>query len=345
MVKRGDLPLTKLPQGWGTDDQPWPPRQLLDWIGWANAQTDPPWIIPGIIPFDAAVLVSGRAKKAKKTWFAFEIALSIASGKSIVPALMPTCAVPVLVLELEGPAKLTANRWEMLLKPFANTQFRCPIYYAHRLNFLLDDVSHMEEVTKFVQEAGIKFMIIDTLAQSNRADENSVQQIGEVMRRIKDLRAAMKGGTVAYLHHLRKPSEIKGGIKPDIDTEIRGTSALSGFYDVHLCIREPDDEHSDYLDLTVRQSDAMEKFFKLYWTIDSECDMKATLRMEEESPDMVDEEFANEKLGLLMDDAQYSVRDLAATWGTSQDVAVVARDLLLASGGLLRAGKNKVKRS
>jgi len=339
-----------VPDGWGTDFMPWPPRGLDDWLTWAAARPEQTWMINNLLPSDAAVLISGQAKRAYKTWFAFEIAIALALGRSPVSLLTPVCQADSLVIELEGPVKQTEARWRMLVAPYGE-QVGDHIKYMHRYNFRLDNAMHLQVVCELLQREKRRLVIIDTLAKAHGGDENSVKDVSETMRHIDQLRKAMPGGTVIFIHHLRKPADTRFISRhdgptdaPDIDSDIRGSSALAGFYDTHLAIRMAN-PHQTWLDLTVRSSDAEEKYYQLSWSIDDEVGHTAILDMKELSTDTISEIEAERCIGLLPYDEAYTVNELADIWQINVEVAKAYRGYLLDDGRLKKVNKaGKVQR-
>lgn len=240
---------------------PWPPPYLEDWCASVDMDEGPAWLIEPLIPSDSVVVMSGPAKKSNKTWFAFQCVAAIASGRQFGP-IIPAIDEPqkCLILEAEGGRRETRRRWTWL----ANTAgFPVPckqVLFAHRYPLRLNQTNWVQRVQQVVADENIKLVIIDTLAKAFRGDENSAADAGAIMEAVDILRGA--GATIMYLHHLRKSSPAG----TDIDEELRGSSALAGFYDVHLAFRE----HAQGLHLTVRSRDEIEREFMVRWDISEE---------------------------------------------------------------------------
>lgn len=318
----------------GLDDRkfPWPPMCVNAWIDHVRGKPDPEWIIPGLVPYDAAILVSGAAKRAFKTWLAFLITICIALGKGILEPLQPTSALKCLVIEYEGPEKQTANRWDWLMKPFEEHVPNGYLRMMHRYPVKLDDKEQLSVLCDLVEREGIKFVVVDTLAKSHSGEENSVKEMTIVMDAIDRLRQAMGGGSVLYLHHLRKPTEK---LDADIDDDIRGSTALAGFYDVHFALRKRL-QNQDFLDFTVRQSDDEERNFKLRWDIDKEAG-RAEVMMEEQDPDNVTTEQVEDYVAALVVGSDYTLKAFCDAWKCSKQMALGVRDKLVEDGILIKS--------
>lgn len=266
------------------------------------------WLIQDFILSDAAIQISGPATLGYKTWLAFQIAMCVASGKS-VSLLKPFKPEPVLVIEVEGPRKPTRNRFTMLenasgihVKDLDN------FWFSHRDRLCIDDRSDIENVAQFVKLNGVKLVVIDTLAKVCRGDENSVKDVSNAMRGLDLVRE--NGAAILYLHHTGKPS----GERTDIDDQTRGSSALSGFYDAHLAIRRQTDAQK-HLDLTVRSNEAEEAWYQILWMIDKEHNA-AHLQMEKlDAKDALSEAQRDLCLLRLMPYELYTLTALKAAWG------------------------------
>jgi RecA-family ATPase len=299
------------------------PNKLIDWVRATEARPDPPWLLRDMLQGDSAIQITGAATRSYKTWFAMTVGLVLASGKR-TELLDPIAPVGVLMLEQEGPAKPTADRFRKLERGLGIDMSAINFHFEHRRPFFLDSASDMNEVSTFVKQNDVRLVIIDTLAKVTRGDENSSRDVGAAMRGIDSIRNAAPGCSVMYLHHIRKPpGENRGPI--DIDDETRGSSALNGFYDEHLAFRKRFDSQK-HLDLTVRGNQLPEKYYEVTWFVETE---KAYLQMREAQAGDVAESLKDELVNKLMPDRGYRQSDLARIWQlTSAQVKQVVGQLL-----------------
>jgi len=315
----------------------WPPPFLEEWCAQVDKETEPEWLLKRLVPSDAAVIMSGVAKRSFKTWLAFQMCLALAKGTSI-SKLEPTAAYNSLVLELEGARKQTRNRWKYLLSGADVPPGK--ITFIHRYPVLLDDPTWVERIKELVRTRNISFVVVDTLAKASRADENSARDVGNVMRAIDAIRQAKLGCTVLYLHHLKKPGDPE--LEIDIDDEVRGSSALQGFYDTHLALRKAS-SRSDSINLIARHKDDEERQFVVHWDIDKELST-AALQMDELSIDNLDADLLDNCAKCLLAGESYGVRDLCRAWGFSADMVMAVRDQLINDEILTKTGRaGKVK--
>lgn len=265
----------------------WRPMLIGDWV--ESVKDVPQWLLNDIFPADSNVLMTGLPKLSKKSWMSFLMAMAVATGVPI-GHLVPAKPVPqgVLIIEAEDGRAQTANRWKWLAKAQGvELNDIKTLHFSHRAGILLDQDEWVETVVKFVQQNNIKLVIVDTLAMHMQGDENEVRSVTKVMRAFSAMRQT--NASVLFLHHLTKMSE-----KPrDIDQEVRGSSAIIGFYDAHWAFRQKD-EDQEYNDLTIRSKAAEEKKFRVWWDINEGLG-KASVEMQPRSK----EDLIKESIELL----------------------------------------------
>jgi hypothetical protein len=280
---------------------PFTPPLLRDWCAEVDADPSPEWLVEDLILSDAAVLMSGAPTRSFKSWLAFQLALTVATGKpqgQLRPGKeLEGVGAGVLILEFEGPRKSTRNRFRMLEN---SNNMRVDdvenLWFSHREERYLDDPQDIEDITRFVARNNIKLVILDTFAKCSRGDENSAKDTSRTMHGLDKLRNA--GAACVYIHHTRKPP--MNAATQDVDDEIRGSSALAGFYDVHLALRRRREEQA-HIDLTVRSNEAEEKYFTVQWHIDGEADTALLdLRRVDEVGELTDS-FCEERIAQVLD--------------------------------------------
>jgi hypothetical protein len=204
---------------------------------------------------------------------------------------------------------------------------------------LLDDPTWIARLKAFIVAKGIKLVIIDTFAKAHRGDENNVKDISAIMRAIDDLRGCGSGTSVVFSHHLRKPSRDVASMD-DCDDDLRGSSALAGFYDVHIAVRKPHANH-DYLSVTIRSKDDEETRYELIWKFGGKAEEAPWVRFDlakaQEGallPSMLDKAVA-----LLAASEVYTKKELADIWQLDKYLAEQTIASLIEDGILEAAGK------
>ncbi len=260
----------------------WPPMGIKDWCD--SVQDVPEYLLKDLLPADCNILMSGKAKRAFKSWMVIAMAYSLSSGKKIGPfEPVNTEGIKVGYLGAEGGRAQSKNRYEWL-----SAGLKVPLedinstfLFAHRQPILFDSPSNLAFVLEWVQTNNIQFLIVDPLTMHMKGDENKVSDMSEVMRSFTALR--QNGCSVMFVHHLRKSfSGRDSSVESDPDEDIRGSSAISGYYDQHWAIRTRNEgsfHKSRVNDLLVRSKDDEERRFEVEWFISKEA-RSASFRMD-----------------------------------------------------------------
>lgn len=236
-------------------------KVLSDWITEVEGDPTPLWILEDFLAADSMVMVTGKAKRAFKTWLAFLMGMSASSGRSY-GLLIPRQRTNGLIIEVEGARKPTANRFKMIKKGTGLSPEDCPnLYMMHQQRFFLEDKRAVAEVGAFIQEHNIGYIVLDTMVKLSQGDENDAREMTKAINGIEELRKH-NHATAIYIHHTGKP----GNQPKDIDDETRGSSAFAGAFDQHFAIRQAP-QNSKELHLTIISKDDEEKFYQLSWHV------------------------------------------------------------------------------
>lgn len=313
-------PVHAVPQQIEANPSIWDPPSVGEWV--KTVIDCPEWLLKGLLPADSVIIMSGKAKIAHKSWFAFIQAMSVASGKTIGPfEPVEKAGQPVLILEAEGGRAQTRNRWLWLAKSQNIDLDTLPnLRFSHRENIVLDDGTSdwPDKINDCIERLGVKFIIVDPFAMFFTGDENRVQDVAKIMRTFTRFRQS--GASVMFLHHLAKtdPKFAK-----DIDEEMRGSTALPGFYDLHQAIRKRK-ANQEHLDAIFRFKDDEQQFFDLEFFIDKHAgtaDFKLLASTQEGSFGR----FAEEMTAHMIPGSEYSRQRLIEMAEMDE---VIARDLI-----------------
>jgi RecA-family ATPase len=238
---------------------------LEEWCEAVDEADSPEWLINHFIPSDAIILVSGPAKRAHKTWFAYNCVRVLAAGKQsnwLEPAAnIQDVGANSLILAQEGGRNATRRRWEWLAKADGWEVPDKRVLFAHRFPILLDDEAWLKRIRETIAANDVKLVIIDPLQKVFRGNESSPTDASAVMQTLDKIRNAGNGTSIMFVHHIRKPS----GEASDIDEDVRGSTVFPGAYDVHIAFRPLE---NDVMLITVRCRDEEEKTFVGWWEID-----------------------------------------------------------------------------
>ncbi|MDP3993424.1 MAG: bifunctional DNA primase/polymerase [bacterium] len=169
------------------------------------------WIVEKLVPAEGITIIAGHPKSGK-TWFALDVAKSVANGDPLF-GKFATHKAPVLIIDEENGEGLLQERFAMLQSNPA-----LPIFLLSYSNYKLDD--RIEQTISFAKTNGIKLAIFDSLVRVHRGEENSATEVAQTFGLFRKL--CKEGITVLILHHNRKDGRLKG--RPD--QAIRGSSDI-----------------------------------------------------------------------------------------------------------------------
>lgn len=318
------------------------PPTALEWLKAVDEQPRIEWLIEGLLQYDTDILVTGKPKLSQKTFLVMFCSLLVAAGQSFGDLIVP-CARRVLFLEQEGGMVQTADRLRRLAnsldlpheKVFAN------LFFWHRPQWYLDEDADVARMTQFIEKNDISLVVLDTFARSFRGDENSSQDVGRALRGIQSFRRT--GASVILVHHTRKEQQVDtgGGIDPDAD--IRGTSALPGYYEQHLALRfyTP----GNLTDMLLMSKDDETKAYGIKWVFDNEQKRiyPKLLPREVSSVGAISSEVRAQFEGMLEPPVQYSTQMLQSVWNLSQNQTAKLIVDMIASGTLMPASYGRYK--
>jgi RecA-family ATPase len=250
---------------------------LAPWVDQALNKPEQDWLIDGLFPAGGLSFIAGRPKLSMKSWLAYASAMAMSSGRAVGP-LRPSRKVKVMYLNLEGAERPTAERWPLLSAGSGISLEECDMHFMHGHPFMLDDDKDTVELVKYCVDLGVKCVFVDTFARSHSGDENSARDVGAALRGVD--RFLHAGIAVVVIHHVRKQDTKNTTLLHDPDSDLRGSSALSGAYDSLVAIKCVSNPESANYDLYAQVGGKFAEFkaHRLEWTID---DKGARLSMEE----------------------------------------------------------------
>ncbi len=189
------------------------------------------WIVPGLLPTGALVLLIGTAKRAGKSTFAWALASAIEHGTAFLGFDMEPGRVVILTEEADPDIADKIERFRMdpasgaLLTRSARPRPTLPQAAG-------------AAILK-ASEIGAKVLVVDTLAHWASLPGASENDAGSIMDAIDPLLSAAAAGLLVLLiHHPSKTEGREGG------SAARGSSALPGAVDATFELRpDPSSEH------------------------------------------------------------------------------------------------------
>ena len=178
----------------------------------------------GILINKGMLLIAGQQKRGKSI-LAANLALAISQGKSFAGFEIPTSKRTTL-LSAEGGADENGKRINLMCKKFGEDFDESTIKICRDTRILFNKDDQLKSLLEILKETSPNVVIIDPLSKFHQYDENSSQEMSELMRRIRYMMDELNCATI-ITHHLGK-DESRGA---------RGSSVLSGEYDSYMRLK------------------------------------------------------------------------------------------------------------
>lgn len=193
---------------------------------------EPNWLIDGVLHQETIAAIVGRSG-VFKTFLALDIGMSIATNRPWLGRKVTAGNVLHIVGEGGRGIKLRAHAWRLTngLTTADTQNWACTVRSIDLMNQAEDLVAVCEQ--EFPD--GLVLVIVDTLARNQSGDENSTQQMSQLVRQAELVRDRFQA-TVLFVHHFNR-----GGT-------FRGNSALDGAFDTIIVLERKGDSITVYND-------------------------------------------------------------------------------------------------
>lgn len=209
-----------------------------DWCDRELADPGPPWLLTGMVMPKGLTIVGGR-EKVGKSFQAQTMAMAMSSGRKI-GLFDPVGRSSSLFIDLEGSARMTAERIQFLMKGYDLARADLAhMFTADTRQFALLEDRGAAKLCGAVKEHGIQTVILDTFAASFNGDENGKKDVQKYLNALSVLRQETQCATV-LVHHVNKASFSyrEAAVRMDPSSGLRGNSAIAAGYDVVLSCQD-----------------------------------------------------------------------------------------------------------
>lgn len=212
----------------------------------------PEWIIPGLRAGQVALVTAPGG--TGKSYLLLEIAMSVASGTTLLSGLEAKTAGKVCLLNFEDDSFDIRQRGNAILRHFMDLDPSPENLYVASMSgqtlSLLnsrgeineEDVSWLKEQCK-----DMRLVVLDPLSHLHTADENSASQMSKLIQVLKGI-GQETGTGIIIAHHTSKASALNG--QADLQQSARGSSALVDASRIVMTLHKPKEGDSFTLELT-----------------------------------------------------------------------------------------------
>jgi hypothetical protein len=166
-------------------------RRLADLVNDPDMNKPLPWLVPGLIPAGAAVLLYGSPKVGKTT-LAAAICAAVAQGGTFLGR--PISPAPVLYCDMERSRRLTVAR---LSEPFGDGDIPPTMMVASQRPTIPDLRSR-------IRDDGLRLVVLDSLVRLLTPEsENDSAEMTDLLSPWVEL-AHTEDVTLTFIHHDRK---------------------------------------------------------------------------------------------------------------------------------------------
>lgn len=201
------------------------------------------WLVRSLWPA-AAVGIVGGSPKSCKTWFALDLALSVASATPCLGTFPVEQPGPVLAFLAEDSIERIRARIAAMARHRNRPLQGIDLHLIREGVLRLDRERDLLRLRATIQKLQPRLLLLDPFVRLHRINENDA---GEVSRILGDLRQLQRDHQLAVLlvHHARKNGPRAGG------AALRGSSDLFAWGDTYVSLQRNKDtlrldlEHRD----------------------------------------------------------------------------------------------------
>lgn len=202
-----------------------PTRKLPDSVNFKALLGKPPtpleYVLPGFVRATVGALVSPGG--VGKSYWSLAAAVAIGAGpKADLTGLKPAEG-RVVVLSKEDPIEVLEQRVHAMARLLPKAVSYAGVDYRSCIGLDIDVMraEWFEELCAVAK--GARLVILDTLTRFHKLDENSAQDMGQLLTQLERL-AAASGASILFLHHTSKMAVANG--QATLQQAARGSSVL-----------------------------------------------------------------------------------------------------------------------
>jgi len=217
------------------------------------------FLVAGLLPRDGVAILGG-VPKSRKSWFALDLGLAVASGQAVLGS-RPVQPGPVLYVVLEDQEEDVRTRLRALGAGRGLTEESLAALDLWVVGGTPLDLLEPQKVEEIVARGVMALqhkhdgkvpqrfalIVIDPLRDAHSANEDSSTEMRPVLASLRGLQRAL-GGTVLVTHHLAKGGSRQGGTIWD---RLRGSGAILGAVDAALMVDDPESDDPGKLTATL----------------------------------------------------------------------------------------------
>ncbi len=201
------------------------------------AQQFPPiqWLVKDLVPLGVLGAFTGESNSFK-SFLTLALAQSIATGTPFL-GRFNTIKGKVLIIDEENNRRIIEKRFKDM-----GIEAHDHIVFLSQTGIQLDKENHLKKLLKLIDELKPQLIVIDSLVRIHGKDENSSNDMRQIMRAFNSL--VTEERSVLFIHHHKKE---QGYSRKSSSGSLRGSSDIFAALDFHLAVERRNGD-----DLTIR---------------------------------------------------------------------------------------------
>lgn len=211
----------------------------------------PEWVIPGLRAGQVGLVTAPGG--TGKSYLLLEIAMSVASGQTLIPGLEVRAGGKVCLLNFEDDRFDIEQRGNAVLRHFTSLEPTGNLFVASMSGYTLSLLNGKgetgDEDVRWLKEQcrDMRLVVLDPLSHLHTADENSASQMSKMIQILKGV-GQETGTAILVAHHTGKNAVLNG--QGGLQQSARGSSALVDASRVVMTLQRLKETDSFSLELT-----------------------------------------------------------------------------------------------
>lgn len=199
---------------------------------WETLGPDPEPLVDGLLVPSSCGFIGADAGGGKTTT-SDSLALSVATGNKAFDKFHVPNPRNVLLIQVEDPKRRHIKRLHRLAQGMGLKSLPSNLFRWSRRMFFLDDPRDIYDLQLFIEENDIGLVIADPFVYLHGKDENSNQDMGNLLLPIKIMFSSLNCSLAIIHHNKHMDPKYRGPVEIG---RLRGASFLLGWRDFYLVL-------------------------------------------------------------------------------------------------------------
>ncbi len=191
----------------------------------------PRWLIEGLWEHEGVGILGG-APKSCKTWFAIDLAFSVATATAALGRYRVEESGPVLIFCAEDQPAMVKARIEGFASHRARPLKGVPLYVIVENAIRLDTEKDQTRLAATIAHYRPRLLVLDPFVRLHRIDENSALEVSGILAYLREIQRRFHVA-ILLVHHSRKA----GAGTDQVGLSLRGSGDFQAWGESNLYLR------------------------------------------------------------------------------------------------------------